>query len=174
MSTLDDKMEDVLRAISADLDEVFKDLIQEVTNLRHKVSGEGDIDDDPRDIHAQLLDARKSTDRVEELVGFVQRVYTTGQRQLAARKAELEDAEIAASQGQTSLGDDYSTAKEKNTALMSRTIDQRIAVRKAERRLLVLQEVLDYVRHCYRGLNESRRDLGDRIRLITLQSQLEK
>lgn len=175
MTTLDEGIRRVTEALNAELDTILQATISEVTDLRHRVAP-GDVDDDPHALHLQLLEARRATDRTEELTAFIARVHSGAQRNLQLKKQEVEDAEAAAmtSQGPNPWGDDYATAKEKNARLLVQTTEQRMALRKAERRLLLLQEVLDFCRQCHRGLNDSRRDLDLRIRLLTLQTSLEK
>lgn len=160
--------------MSDQLDEQLSQLMKEATEARHAIP-QGDIDDGPHELHAQLLKARQATDKIEDILVRIQGALKSARLTERAAQQDVEDAEAAyVSKPKVSLSGDYATGKEKNAELLLATTDQRIVLRKAERQSTLLRDVLDYVRTLHSGANSARRDIDLRVRLIILQSQLEK
>lgn len=148
-------------------------LIEVVTTadqLRRSVQqGAPQVTDGPVELHIALVQHRKALDSLEAVVARTGRWKAHADRLVAERLEALDDAELNA----TRLKDDYSSALEKNMHIRTQSLEQRVAHRKAVRFRDEVAEVHQYVTTLYRGLDGSRRDLDTRLRLISLQTQLE-
>lgn len=153
-----------------DLQSKLTKMVLQATDLRDSVKRDWAVTDGPTDLHENLIDHRKALDSLEVLVA--QLVRARSQSDIEVRRAEdaLEDAEASAGR----LLEDFATAKEKNAHLATQTVEERVILRKARRRRDEVASAHDYTKALYWGLNGSRQDLSDRIRLITMQSSLER
>lgn len=154
-----------------ELPDQLEKAIRTVTDLREQVEA-GELTDGPVEIHERLLKARHAQDRAEAVVASLQRMYSQQQRIVAARKAELDDAE--ATMVGTLRIDDFSTAKERNSHLTLATVEQLLHLRRAERAAAEVKEALDYCQMLHRGIDSTRRDFELRTRLMSLQGQLDR
>lgn len=167
MSTELDKLAD---AAGVSLPDILIATIKEAAELRASAVHDGVPTEGPGELHDQLLVHRRALDRLEDHVAKLSRLKARADRAVREKQDVLEDAEAHADQ----LREEFSTAKERNAHLAVQTMDQRIALRKVTRQRDEIVEALEYCRTLYRGLDGSRRDLDARIRLITLQTSLEK
>lgn len=144
--------------------------VKTATDLRDEAKVGGFPSEGPADLHETLLKHRKALDALEEIVARTGRLKARADMVVREKQNVLEDAEVHAE----TLKSEYSTALEKNSHIKAQTVDQRIAWRKAVRQRDQVADAHEYVKTLYRGLDGSRRDLDTRIRLITLQTSLEK
>lgn len=165
------ELSDLLKQLSAELAEGLEHAVRTMADLRAEV-GIGD-DDAPTSLHDQLVKNRKAMDRAETFVAHLGRLHSRAQVAEADLKGELEDAEAKALQ-EAGPAEEFSTARERNARLAVRTLDQRIALRKVARQRAEINEALEFARTLYRGMEASRRDVETRLRMITLQTGLDR
>lgn len=163
-------LSDVLRSLSEEMSEGLKRVVSECHEIRTKVSP-GSITEGPTELHERLLTARHAQDRAEMIVAELGRLHSRASIAVADLRGRLEDAEASA---ELPPAEDYSTARERNARLSLAVVDERIAVRRATRQKEEVWEALEYCRLLHRGIDGSRRDLDLRIRLLSMQTMLER
>lgn len=161
----------LLKKLSADIPPALNHAVTSMRDLREEV-GIGD-QDDPVSLHDQLKKNRKAMDRAETFVAELGRLHSKAAIAEEDYKGYLEDAEATALQ-KAGPAEEYSSGKERNARLAVMVMDERIALRKAARQRAEIQEALDYARTLFRGMDASRRDVETRLRMITLETGLEK
>lgn len=165
------ELSDLLKQLSGEIPEALEHAVRTLADIRSEV-GIGESDD-PVSLHEQLVKNRAAMDRAETFVAQLGRVHSRAQIAQQDLEGELEDAEAKALQD-AGQAEEYSTAKERNARLAVRTIDQRIALRKVSRQRAEISEALEFARTLYRGMEASRRDVETRLRMITLQTGLDR
>lgn len=152
--------------------EVMEKAMRECTDLRNSL-GDDSIDEGPAQLHEKLLKARKALDRTEYHVAHLGKLHARVSIVVDQRRGFVEDGEAEAME-KLGKADDFSTAREKNARLTLATLDLHRSLRRAERLKAECLLALDYCRTLHRGLDSTRRDLDTRIRLLTMQTSLER
>jgi hypothetical protein len=162
---------DLLKQLSADISPALEHAVRSMRDLRDEV-GIGELDD-PVSLHEQLKKNRKAMDRAETFVAELGRLHSKAVIAEEDHKGYLEDAEATALQ-KAGPAEDYSSGRERNARLAVMVMDEKIALRKVARQRAEIQEALEYARTLFRGMDASRRDVETRLRMITLETGLEK
>lgn len=165
-------LSDLLKQLSGEIPEALEHAVRSMSDLRNGV-GIGTSTAGPADIHIQLLQNRACLDRAETFVAQLGRLHARACIAEEDLKGALEDAEANAIQ-EAGPAEEFSTAKERNARLLVRTFDERIVLRKLSRQRAEIWEALDYARTLFRGMDAVRRDTETRLRLITLETGLER
>lgn len=123
-----------------------------------------------------LLDVRQRLDRVEELLGNALRLRTESHRQHTACRIVADDAwdQVAVQQRQSSVRDEYSSAKERTAATNLEVLDLRRAERKAEQLTRICDAAVEFLRLRYRGLADVRQDVLQIIKARQFESSLDR
>lgn len=167
-------LSDLLKQLSTEIPEALQHAVTVLTDIRAGVTlGADDPQFGPGDLHVQLLMNRRCMDRAETFVAQLGRLYARASVAEEDLKGVLEDAEATAIQ-EAGPPEDFSTAKERNARLLVRTFDERIALRKVSRQKAEIGEALEYARTLFRGMDATRRDTETRLRLMTLETGLER
>lgn len=150
-------------------------LIEAVTSARdYREAVRHETDDDVETIHATLVINRGMIERLEQLVAHLGFLRSRAAQVVATRKGEYDDAYVASATKKTVGFADYASAKEKDAHFALGTIDQTIALRKAEASYRDVDAAWEFCRTMLRGAEGVQRDMELRIRLISLRSQLER
>lgn len=165
-------LSDLLKQLSGEIPEALEHVVRSMSDLRSGV-GIGEETAGPGDIHVQLQRNRACLDRAETFVAQLGRLYSRASIAEADLKGALEDAEATAIT-EAGPAEEFSTAKERNARLLVRTFDERIALRKVSRQRAEIGEALEYAKTLFRGMDAVRRDTETRLRLITLETGLER
>jgi hypothetical protein len=167
---------ELIDRLTADLAKALQDAATRASELRAQVreSAPATATVSPEELHEHLLACRAATDGLEDLMANLTRLRARADQALADRQAEVEDAEVEVARQKTELGPEYSSGRERAVNLNMMTIDQRIAVRRAERLQRDVASVLEYVRIKWRGADGTRRDTETRLRAVTLTTSLER
>lgn len=150
-------------------EEIVAAALTSIEKLR-RVEKTWSTQDGPAELHEALIAHRRALDSMEPCVVALQRMHSRARDAATECRHKLEDAETKAS----ALRDEYTTAKEKDIHIRTQTVEERVALRRAERSREVFWDALEIGRIRHRGLNDSRRDLETRIRLISLTTSLER
>lgn len=155
------------------LPEKVSQMLTEAATLRESVQG-GEITDSPTEMHGRLLSIRAVLDRVEFMVTTLARLRVKVVQIVEDRQNAYDDAyaTIVNKPGQHVA--EFSTGREREAKYSLGTIEERLALRKAQRLDREVAGALEYVRTLHRGIDGTRRDLDTRIRLITLETALER
>lgn len=69
---------------------------------------------------------------------------------------------------------EYSSAQERNATYTAGAVNELVHLRRAKRMLADVDEIYDYSMFKFRGLDSSRRDTESRIRMLNVESMLER
>lgn len=150
------------------------DSLQEAANAPMEDLGPPHAGESLSDLHQRLLGTRAAMSRVSELVGSLTLLQGRLRASLVDRRGLLEDAEAdtVTTQRRPVLTEDFSSAKEKNARLGAATLEQRRAVRAAERAAADLDAALSYARDRHRELDRAVRDVDLRVRIQSLDPNI--
>lgn len=133
-----------------------------------------DVTDGPNALRRQIVQARSTLDRVEEIVARLIRLRGRVHDQLLVAQYALEDAEARAmGERQIAFGE-YSTKKERYAWLASETRAELEFLRPTQRLYDSIDAALDEARLIHRGVDAVRRDIDTRLRVMTFERQLER
>jgi hypothetical protein len=158
---------------SVDLRGRLLDWLKECAQLRAQVL-KPDLADGVRDIHKQLLTARRALDRMETHVARLLRLRNRTRQAMLAAKWALEEAEDKAYDSRKLTFGDFTTGREKEAWVSTRTVVEKMNLHKAT---LLDEEVgaaLEEVRVYHRGVDGARRDAETRLRILTFERSLER
>ncbi len=168
-----------LRAASdftwSDLDEQLVKLVSRARDVRQGVrEGLYGPDQGPEALHAHLVAHRRALDLLEAYLAELGNIRAGLELRVAAAQAAIEDAETDAVVEGSPWSQEFMSAQERNARLRGESLEQRVQQRREERRLAEVRMAHEYVRVLHRGLEGSRNDLVQRIKLVTLTSALER
>jgi hypothetical protein len=131
-------------------------------------------DDGMDEMHQQLVVNRAMIERLEYVTSSLGFMKTRTEQAVAQRRAEYDDAYMAAATKKSVGFADYASAKEKDAHFALGTVQETLNLRKAEATHRDVTAAWDYCRTLLRGAEGVQRDMELRIRLINLRSQLER
>lgn len=167
------EVEKILSSLNTEVAPQIIETLGEVSEIRKSIHA-GSLDDDPSDLHEQLLFNRASIERLEVIVGNLLLLKARTENILASRQAAYDDAYMkAATKPSMALGD-FSTAKEKDATFNLSATEEMFALRKASAFHRDVYSAWDFSRINLRGAEATQKDIEVRIRLITLNSALER
>lgn len=135
----------------------------------------GEDTDGPAHIHQHLLRCRQALDRVEQiLVALLHARAAARIKALTARAAKDDAWNTAATKPQVGFKGAGDAAQERYAAYSLTSLKEEIAWREAEKTLIQVEAAYDAVSTIHRGINTVRWTLDNRIRLITLETGLER
>lgn len=133
-----------------------------------------DLADGPHALMRQLVQARGTLDRVEEIVASLIRLKGQTREAVLSSKYRLEDAEGKAYQSRAVAFSEYSTGREREAWVATQTTIEKVEFR----RFTLLDErvgtALDEAKVVQRGVDAVRRDIDARLRIMTYERQLER
>jgi hypothetical protein len=162
----------VLATMVKDLPDVLSTSLREAAEARELIRV-GTEDADLATIHGYLVHNRRMIERLEHLTATFVLMKSRTASAVAARRAAHDDAYVAAATAPSVSFGDYSSAKEKDAHYSLKTLDQQLALRKAEQSHRDVEAAHEYCRILLRGAEGVQRDLEQRIRLVSLTSRLE-
>lgn len=168
-----ENLEKALATLQATFPPLLVDLVQQARAARDDVRA-AKADDGMEELHQQLVVNRAMIERLEYLTSSLGLMKSRSEQWVSSAKAEYEDAYMRAATKPTVGFSDYATAKEKDAHFALGTIEQTMALRKAENNHRDVVAAWDYCRILLRGAEGVQRDMEMRIRLISLRSQLER
>lgn len=128
-----------------------------------------------KELHDHLVRVRASLDRVEGLQTDLVVLKGKVANKHAILKANYEDAwGASATSRRQSFSSDYSSAKERDAHHDLAAMKDKVALRQFEVVVRDVDTALEVVRTCHRGLDATRRDIDTRIRLLSVETQLER
>lgn len=169
MKALASILDDLSEEISPTLIEVLK----EATRARENVT-QGEESAGLPDIHTHLVRNRSMIEFLENATARLTLLKSRTAKAVATRKGAYDDAYMKAATKPSVGFADYASAKEKDAHYNLSTIEETMALRKAEAMHRDVESAWDYCRQLLRGAEGVQRDLETRIRLITLTSSLER
>jgi len=134
--------------------------------------GEVDIDEHVSGLHERLIRSRRAQDRMETLLAELGLIKSRVKMAVVEAQNSYDDQWRNVME-RTRIGE-YTSAKERDSTYAAGSIEQLIKLRKAQRMLAEVEEVFDYVQLRFRGLDTARREIELRIRIISLESSLER
>lgn len=149
-------------------------LVGEAADLRRQVSS-GTVSDTLTTLHERLVRTRALMDRIEEIVAHLLRMQYAARAKAADAQASLDDKwdEVARRPVMGfSVGDP--APRERYARYNAETLNERVAVRKAERDARMVEGALEVCRWYHQGMRDTRYTLDTRIRLVTMESRLER
>jgi hypothetical protein len=158
-----------------DLTGILASLTDEAIRLRMEVTLPGPHA--PGDeLLACLLDVRVRLDRLEEILGNTLRLRSGAVRRTTALRIQLDDAwdEAAVRQRQSTVRDEYSSAKERAAATNLEVLDLRRAERTADADARSCDEAVEQIRLRYRGLSDLRQDIHTIVKARQFESTLDR
>lgn len=166
-------LQEIADSLSADLK---AELVKAVTTAREARDAcpSGTVEDDPGTLHEHLLLTRAQIERLEGLTATLGRIRSRVNGMVEDLKGEYEDAYMQAATSNSVGFGDYTSAKEKDAHYDLAAIKQKVALRKGQRTFRDVDASWNYCRTLLRGAEGVHRDLEVRIRLITLQGQLDR
>ncbi len=172
-SVKDEAVEKMLSTLSSGVAPQIVSVLERITEVRTAVKA-GTMEDTPVDLHTQLVFNRSQIEQMEVVVAQLTLLKARSENILAEKKGEYDDAySQAAAKPSFSLGE-FASAKEKDAHYSLAATTELFAVRKAEAFHRDVYSAWDYARSLLRGAEATQRDIDTRIRLITLQSNLER
>lgn len=156
------------------IQEKLIELVGEASALRASLPI-GEVTDGPSHIHADLLRCRQALDRVESILVSLLRLRAQARTQALEAKAAKDAAwNTAATKPQIGFKGPGDAAQERYAAYSLASLKEEIAWREAEKALIQVEASYDAVSTIHRGINTVRWTLDNRIRLITLETGLER
>lgn len=149
-------------------------LLNEARELRESLPS-GSLADTPADIHAQLLKARAVLDRMEQILAHIIVMKNVSAQQSRAAKAEYEDAwgEVA-THAAVGFSHENAAPRERYAKYDQSTVKQQVAAREAENYDSRVWMTLDIVKMWHRSIDGLRQDLNTRLRIVSLNTSLER
>jgi hypothetical protein len=154
-----------------DMDETLKQWRNEAVELRESIPAPS-VSDNIHSLHEQIVAARRAQDRLESIVGDLGLLRSRLRKLVAELQAEFDD-KFAQNVINDRVGE-YSSAKAQDARYSAGALVELRNLRKAKKMLLDVEDVYDYVNLRFRGTDSARRDIDSRIRIINLESQLER
>lgn len=150
-----------LAAISGSVSDVHKamELLNEL--------GQPNLSETLPDLHNRLLVTRAAQSRVSEVVAFLIRLHRGIRNSLLDAQGELETASANVVQQPTFNHQNFASGEERKANLAFRTMEERRAVRQAEKALNSADAALEYGNNRFWELNRAVRDVEIRLQLIT-------
>jgi hypothetical protein len=162
----------VLAQMQQGMSEVLTTTLREVGEFRELIRA-GDAEDDLFDMHQNLVHNRRLIERMEHITASLVVMKSRTASALASRRAAYDDAYMKAATAPGVSFGDYSSAKEKDAHYNLKTMDETIALRKAEQTHRDVEATHEYCRILLRGAEGVQRDLEARTRIVSLTSRLE-
>lgn len=166
-------LENALEALTKDLPVALVEALHEARSCRDSVRSTKP-EDDISALHEQLVVNRAMIERLEYLTSSLGLMKSRTEAAVAQRKAEYDDAYVAAATKKTVGFSDYASAKEKDAHAALGTVNETINLRKAEATHGNVTAAYYYCRELLHGAQGCQRDMETGIRLISLRSQLER
>lgn len=160
----------LVEALSKDVAPVLVQAVTEATEYRQRVEvpeEESDLDA----IHSALIANRRLIERLEYLTASLVLVHSRAAKASAQAKGEHDDAYMRAATAPSVGFADYASAKEKDAHAQLATIEQTMAVRKAEAFYRDCDSAREYCRMMLRGAEGAQRDLELRLRIVSLRER---
>lgn len=154
-----------------DMDSSLKAWRDEARQLR-EIADDIDLSDSVQDLHEQLVNFRRAQNRTEAILadaGLVRsRVRKLTDDLLAAYEDKFAENVLNDRTGE------YQSAKAQDARYKAGALTELRNLRRAKQMLADVEEVFEFVNIKHRGLDSARRDIDSRIRIISLESQLER
>lgn len=157
------------------LQEVVGEKVREVVDLRSALPAWTE-QDMPDEMHRHLLHTRAVQDRIEEIVGWLTVARGRVRTALREAKEKLQDAvSAAATDARVRVKmSEYDSKLEREAVYHTRTTAERMAVSRLERYEELLSQAVDRAYLAHRGVEGLRRDIDLRMRLVALDTRLER
>lgn len=168
-----DGVSQILETLSSAVAPALISALEEASQARNLVKG-GEATDGPSDLHDQLLHNRRQIERLEHLTGQFLLLKARSAQQVASRKGAYDDAYMAAATKKAVGFTDYTSAKEKDAHYNLATLAETLELRKANALYRDVESAWDFCRILLRGAEGVQRDLELRLRIISLNSSLER
>lgn len=127
------------------------------------------------ELHSDLLNARGALDRLERIVADLTKLRGRAQEAAASTGGVLEDRidHFILHPGNTKVGDDFRTGREREAEWRIRTVEEQVAQRKSKRLLRDVETALDICKGLHRGADSARQDINTLIRAVSVETRLE-
>ncbi len=160
---------------SAELHAALVSATQEIVVLRSSVVVPGAYAT-TSDLLDAVLDVRRRLDRVEELLGNLLRIRAEAKRKHTAVAIAVEDAWDAAAvrARNSSVRDEYTSARERTAATNLEVLDLRRAERSADEDARRCDEAVEFARLRYSGLTGLRQDIIAIVKARQFESSLDR
>lgn len=157
------------------LQDRVREKVHEVVDLRAGLPDWSE-QDTPAEIHQHLLHARAVQDRIEEVVGWL--TVARGRVRTALRQAQdaLDDA-IAAAATDSKVRvkmSEYDSKLEREARYSTLTTAERMSVRRLQGFEELLSQATDRAYLAHRGVEGLRRDIDLRMRIVAIDTRLER
>jgi hypothetical protein len=163
------------QGVWAEFEESLIEIVTHSRSLRTQArEGLYGADQGPEALHAHLITHRRCLDVLEGYLAELGRVKAGLAIQVSETKAGIEDRETEAMFDTSRRTPEFLSAQERNARLRGESLEERVIARRADLRLSQVTAAYEYVRTLYRGLEQSRNDLVQRVKLTTLTTALEK
>ena len=147
-------------------------VVRQVGELKETGLPEPNLGENLSDLHNRLLVTRAHQTTVTAHIGNLIRLRAGVRKKRMDLQGALEGAEAAAVTEKRWTTEDYSSAKEKNALLASKTLQERIDLRAIEKLNEDVEAALAYARTIHTELGAQVQDVNSRLRILTLEANL--
>lgn len=159
-----------LATVGDELDQILNDIrdaVELITELP-----EPHLDESLTDLHRRLLITRSAMTRISALLAKFVRARGIARKMLIDARGELETANAGVVQRPTFGHANFASGDERRANLAFATIEERRAVRQAEKLVEDIEAALEYGRTHHRELDRSVRDVETRMRIMTWEPNI--
>jgi hypothetical protein len=165
--------------MSDKIENVLQEHVAEALSLRFPETGLRLETMDPQEVLNALLDARKRSDRLDEILANVTRMKHRAARSKTAAAYAAEDAwdHSLAMQRSTTVrrnSQEFEGPRERYSKANLDSLEEQRESRTSERQLAIIEEAYDVIRQAKFGMDGWRSDLVSILRTLSFESHLER
>lgn len=162
---------DTLAPLWADTSESLMLYVKKVNELRLS-AGPSASDETISHLHERLVETRNALDEIESYLSDVGQVRARCRQAVYEAEQAYDDA-WRATMERTKIGE-YTSAKERDATYTTGAVDELVRYRKAKKILADVEEAYEAIQLRYRGLDNARRDIDSRTRMMGIEATLSR